>query len=69
MQNFEPAGAGVPQDGQRRSIALPHSMQNFAFGGFCAPHREQAVTHTFSRPLTTRATVRCITCESGARGD
>jgi hypothetical protein len=44
MQNFAPSGAGVPHDGQRRSRRFPHSMQNFAPAGFCAPQLEQAFT-------------------------
>jgi hypothetical protein len=41
MQNFWPASTGVEQEGQRSSSWLPHSMQNFAVGGFSAPQRVQ----------------------------
>jgi hypothetical protein len=44
MQNFCPAECGVEQFGQRNSSRDPHSMQNFASGGFCAPQRLQVVT-------------------------
>ena len=37
MQNFASSGAGVPQDGQRRSSCAPHDMQNFASAGFALP--------------------------------
>jgi len=44
MQNFCPAEHGVEQFGQRSSSRAPHSMQNFASGGFCAPQWLQVVT-------------------------
>jgi hypothetical protein len=44
MQNFCPGAYGVEHDGQRRSSLAPHSMQNFASGGFSAPQRLQVVT-------------------------
>jgi hypothetical protein len=34
---------GVEQAGQRSSSFDPHSMQNFADGGFCAPQWPHAV--------------------------
>ena len=37
MQNFASAGAGVSQDGQRRSWAAPQDMQNRASAGFSVP--------------------------------
>ncbi|MDX6496330.1 MAG: hypothetical protein QOE17_2316 [Gaiellales bacterium] len=69
MQNFEPAGAGVPHDGQRRSSARPHSMQNFAFGGFCAWQWAHAFTSGLSRSRRLGASVRCITCDRRWRAD
>jgi hypothetical protein len=41
MQNFAPAGAGVPQLGHVRSSAFPHDMQNFAEVGFSVPQFAQ----------------------------
>ena len=44
MQNFASAGAGAPQDGQRRSSCAPQDMQNFASAGFAAPQLLQLLS-------------------------
>jgi hypothetical protein len=41
MQNFASGGAGVSHDGQRRSSAAPHDMQNFAWAGLPDPQLSQ----------------------------
>ena len=53
MQNFAPAGPGVPQLGHVRSSAFPHDMQNFAEAGFSVPQTVQvwdAITSRYGMP-------------------
>jgi hypothetical protein len=47
MQKRAPAGAGVPQLGQRRSSSVPQLMQKRAPLGFWVPHDAQRITRGY----------------------